>query len=143
MAPATSRQAPFNYLRPLCCFVGHKAVNVYNEKAKDPSQAAVDKIKEGTKPADGQPGKDGVLVGQGAAAGADAAVETAKGVDGSKVLVDNGKTTVVQLPDGRKVESHTSTRGGQYEGDRTVKIQDKDGRVRPENIIRYPEPKTQ
>lgn len=111
------------------------------QRNEDASQGAVDKIKEGTRPADGQAGKDGVLVGEGGAAGAAAAIDVAKGTDGAKVLVDNGKVTVVQLPDGRKVESHVSTQGGQYKGDRSVKIQDADGKVRPENIIRYPEPK--
>ena len=123
---------------------GSDAINAHNEANQSPeaaSQGAIDKIKDGTVPASGQAGKDGVSVGQGGAAGAAAAVDTAKGVDGSKVLVDNGKTTVVQLPDGRKVESHTSTKGGQYQGDRTVKIQDQNGKVRPENIIRYPESK--
>ncbi|MHC9086274.1 RHS repeat domain-containing protein [Luteimonas sp. RIT-PG2_3] len=115
--------------------------SVANESAESASQDAVDAIMGGTVPADGQAGRDGVKVGEGGAAGADAAIDTARGVEGSKVLVENDKTTVVQLPDGRKVESHTSTKGGQYQGDRTVKIQDADGKVRAENIIRYPEQK--
>jgi RHS repeat-associated protein len=120
---------------------GKYLYNQHVQRSEDASQGAVDKIKDGTRPADGQAGKDGVLVGDGGAAGAAAAIDVAKGADGAKVLVDNGKVTVVQLPDGRKVESHVSTQGGQYKGDRTVKIQDADGKVRPENIIRYPEPK--
>jgi len=123
------------------------ANEVYNEATEspdappDPSQTAIDKIKDGTRPADGQAGADGVLVGEGGADGAAEAMDVAKGTDGAKVLVDTPAVTVVELPDGRKVESHTSTKGGQYQGDRTVKIQDKDGKVRQENIIRYPEPK--
>jgi uncharacterized protein RhaS with RHS repeats len=114
------------------------------ESKPSPSQEAIDKIKGDTKPAEGQAGKDGVRVGEGGAAGAQGAIDTAKGVEGSKVLVQGEKTTVVQLPDGRKVESHTSTRGdkgGQNQGVPTVKIQDPKGKVTPDNILRYPEPK--
>lgn len=82
-------------------------------------------------------------MGEGGAAGASKAIDIAKGTEGANVLVDNGKTVVVELPDGRRVESHTSTKGGQYQGDRTIKIQDAGTqKVRPENIIRFPEPKS-
>jgi len=112
------------------------------EPARSPeevSQEAIDRIKHGTRPADGKPGQDGVRVGAGGQEGVEIAKEIARGTEGSTERTYPNGTTVITLPDGRKVETHRSTKGGQYEGAPTVKIQDADGKVRPENIIRYPE----
>ena len=124
-------------------YVGKKigdGINILRDHIQraDSIEGAQGKLSEGKSPAGGAEGKKGVLIGDGGRAQAENDFD---GVDGDEIDTGKDGVRVKTLEGGGRVEIHDSTgkNPSVEKGTRTIKIQDKDGKVT--RTIRYPEPK--
>lgn len=124
-------------MRSLCCgWTRSIGLEGLIQRADTPDSAG-DKVRDGTKPAEGRSGEKGEREGSGGQAGADGAFDS---VEGSNERSPRDGVRVKDLEGGGTIETHPSTKSADYpQGTPTVKVQDANGKV--VTTVRYPEKK--